>query len=384
MAGAGRLRRKKERRGDGWIPDPCLLTILLILLGTGLVVLYSATRYIDAKEHPGQPFYTITRQAVFLLAAFFSMAVVSRTDYHRLLKLAKPGYLCSIALGILVLFFGKEVNGQKRWFALGPVSFQPAEFAKLMLILMLTSFFHRHYRDANRFSLIFRAVLITLPVFLPVVSANLSSGLIIAGIAFVMAYIASDRKSFFLVCVLLASGACVGAFQSGLLQMVLDEYQMNRIYAWLDPEQFPLSNGFQILQGLYAIGAGGLFGTGLGNSLQKLGFLPEAQNDMIFSIICEELGLFGAVLLILLFVLLLWRMMEIAQNAPDDEGMFLVGGIMAHIGIQVLLNIAVVTNSIPNTGISLPFISYGGSSILFLLTEMGIVFRVSSESKTVK
>ncbi len=361
--------------------DPCLLLILTILLTAGLVILFSATRYTDAKEHPGQPFYTIARQAVFLLAAFFSMVMVSRTDYHGLLKLAFPGFLLSIALGILVLFFGKEVNGQKRWFAVGPISFQPAEFAKLMLIFMLTSFFHRNYRKSKEWKLIGKAVCITMPLFLPVVEANLSSGLILVGIAFVMTYVASEHRLFFLISVAAAVAACIAAFQSGLLAAVLDEYQMNRIYAWIDPEEFPLSNGFQILQGLYAIGAGGLFGTGLGNSLQKLGFLPEAQNDMIFSIICEEWGLFGAVLLILLFLLLLWRMMEIAQNAPDDEGMFLVSGIMSHIGIQVLLNIAVVTNTIPNTGISLPFISYGGSSILFLLTEMGIVFRVSSEAK---
>ena len=318
---------------------------------------------------------------IFLAAAFVSMLFMSKTDYHKLLKLALPGFLLSIALGILVLFFGKEVNGQKRWFAVGPISFQPAEFAKLMLIFTLSSLFHKNYRKSASWSLIIKAVGITLPIFLPVVSANLSSGLIIAGIAFVMTYVASEHRPFFLISTAAAIFTCVFAFQSGLLTAILDEYQMNRIYAWIDPEEFPLSNGFQVLQGLYAIGAGGLFGTGLGNSLQKLGFLPEAQNDMIFSIICEELGLFGAVLIIPPFLLLLWRMMEIAQNAPDDEGMFLVSGIMGHIGIQVLLNIAVVTNTIPNTGISLPFISYGGSSILFLMTEMGIVFRVSSESK---
>lgn len=160
-----------------------------------------------------------------------------------------------------------------------------------------------------------------------------------------------------------------------------DDFRLNRIVAWLHPENATGDAAYQTIQALYAIGSGGFLGRGLGNSIQKLGSVPEAQNDMIFSIICEELGLFGAVLIIFLFLLLLWRMMEIAQNAPDDEGMFLVSGIMGHIGIQVLLNIAVVTNTIPNTGISLPFISYGGSSILFLMTEMGIVFRVSSESK---
>ena len=359
-----KLHSVHPKKGRGHF-DLCLLVILIILLSCGLIILYSATRYTDAKEHPGQPFYTITRQVIFLAAAFVSMLFMSKTDYHKLLKLALPGFLLSIALGILVLFFGKEVNGQKRWFAVGPISFQPAEFAKLMLIFMLSSFFHKNYRKSASWSLIIKAVGITLPIFLPVV----------------MTYVASEHRPFFLISTAAAIFTCVFAFQSGLLTAILDEYQMNRIYAWIDPEEFPLSNGFQVLQGLYAIGAGGLFGTGLGNSLQKLGFLPESQNDMIFSIICEELGLFGAVLIIFLFLLLLWRMMEIAQNAPDDEGMFLVSGIMGHIGIQVLLNIAVVTNTIPNTGISLPFISYGGSSILFLLTEMGIVFRVSSESK---
>ena len=174
------------------------------------------------------------------------------------------------------------------------------------------------------------------------------------------------------------SFTCVFAFQSGLLTAILDEYQMNRIYAWIDPEEFPLSNGFQVLQGLYAIGAGGLFGTGLGNSLQKLGFLPESQNDMIFSIICEELGLIGAGFIILLFLILIWRFFVISTKASDLLGALIAAGAMAHMMIQVILNIAVVTNSIPNTGITLPFISYGGTSVVFLLLEMGLVLSVSN------
>ncbi|MBQ8637925.1 MAG: FtsW/RodA/SpoVE family cell cycle protein [Lachnospiraceae bacterium] len=371
----GRERRKR--------PDPCLVLVLSFLLLFGLIILYSSTGYVDAKEHPGNPYYTITRQSVFLLLALAVMVAVTRIDYHRLVGLAWILYPVSVLLGILVLFFGREVNGQKRWFAVGPISFQPAEFAKLTLILTLTSFFHRHYQESSRLSLIGRAVLLTLPVFLPVVDANLSSGLIIAGIAFFLTFTASERKPLFFLLVAAVLVFCVAAYQSGLLASVLDEYQMNRVYAWLDPEQFPLSNGFQVLQGLYAIGAGGLFGVGLGNSLQKLGYLPEAQNDMIFSIICEELGLTGAVFLMILFVILMWRFLVIAVHAADDEGMFLTAGVMIHIGIQVLLNISVVTNTIPNTGVSLPFISYGGSSLLFLLTEIGIVFRVSTEPNAI-
>lgn len=373
------LHRKKNSGIMGL--DPVLLFVLCLLLAAGLLILFSATRYIDQKEHPENPYYTITRQALFLLAAFFSMLCTTRISLRYLLSAAIPGYVLSVLLSILVLFVGKEVNGQKRWFALGPISFQPAELAKLMLILILTKYFHGHYRQSRRYSLIIGAMLLTLPLFLPVVEANLSSGLILAGIAFFMTFTASDHKKFLAMAALAVVFLCVFAFQSGILEQILDEYQMNRIYAWLDPEAFPLSNGFQILQGLYAIGAGGVFGVGTGGSLQKLGFLPEVQNDMIFSVICEEMGLMGAVLLMLLFLCLLWRILCIAIEAANDVGMLLTTGILIHIGLQVLLNIAVVTNSIPNTGISLPFISYGGSSILFLLTEMGIVFRVSSESK---
>lgn len=165
---------------------------------------------------------------------------------------------------------------------------------------------------------------------------------------------------------------------------LLKPYQLTRINVWLDPEAYPDTGGYQVLQGLYAIGSGGLFGKGLGESIQKLGFVPEAQNDMIFSIICEELGLFGAVGVILIFMFMIYRFMLIASNAPDLFGALLVVGVMAHIAIQVILNIAVVTNTIPNTGITLPFISYGGTSILFLMVEMGIVLSVSNQIKLEK
>lgn len=170
------------------------------------------------------------------------------------------------------------------------------------------------------------------------------------------------------------------------LEMIklLKPYQLERIYVWLDPEAYPMDGGFQVLQGLYAIGSGGLVGKGLGESIQKMGFVPEAQNDYIFAIICEELGLFGAVSVILIFLFLIYRFMLIASNAPDLFGSLLVVGVMGHIAIQVVLNIAVVTNSIPNTGITLPFISYGGTSILFLMIEMGMVLSVSNQIKLEK
>ncbi len=224
----------------------------------------------------------------------------------------------------------------------------------------------------------------TLPIAGLVTMNNLSSGIIVCGIAFVMLFVACKVKwPFFSIG---AAGLGVLAFagpigkaltQIGLLQA----YQYRRIEAWLNPESDPTDKGFQVLQGLYAIGSGGLVGQGLGESIQKLGFVPEAQNDMIFSIICEELGLFGAISIILIFLFMIYRFMLIANNAPDLFGALLVVGVMGHIAIQVILNIAVVTNTIPNTGITLPFISYGGTSVLFLLMEMGVVLSVSNQIK---
>ena len=192
---------------------------------------------------------------------------------------------------------------------------------------------------------------------------------------------ASKRKTNFVVLILLGAAVVVAAIVIGpmLVKMgVLQAYQLNRIMVWQSPEAYASDGGFQVLQGLYAIGSGGIFGKGLGNSIQKLGFVPEAQNDMIFAIICEELGLFGAACLILLFLFMLYRFLVIANNAPDLMGSLIVIGAMSHIAIQVILNIAVVTNTIPNTGITLPFISYGGTSLLFLMLEMGLVLSVSN------
>ena len=218
----------------------------------------------------------------------------------------------------------------------------------------------------------FKALIKIMCIVLPIVGViaynNLSTAIIILGITVCMLFVASPKYSHFFW-----MGAAVLAV--GTVFIMAEGYRAERIKIWLNPEAY--DKGYQTLQGLYAIGSGGLFGKGLGESMQKLGFIPEAQNDMIFSVICEELGLFGAMCLILLYLLMIWRFMIIANNAADLYGALIVVGIMAHISIQVILNIAVVTNTIPNTGISLPFISYGGTSILFLLSEMGLALSVS-------
>jgi cell division protein FtsW len=210
-----------------------------------------------------------------------------------------------------------------------------------------------------------------------ILDGNLSSGITIFMIGMVMFYVAADHGWPFFVAGGLGIAAIVGMFKAGILEKVLEPYQMNRINAWLHPFLYADNEGFQTVQSLYGIASGGLTGKGPGQSIQKLGYLPEAQNDMIFAIICEELGLMGALAVILMFTILIWRFLLIANAAPDLFGSLLVVGVMAHISLQVVLNIAVVTNTIPNTGVTLPFISYGGTSIVFLMMEIGIALNVS-------
>ena len=347
--------------------DETLLAVVIILIAIGLVMLYSTSSYNgEVKFH--DPFYYLKKQGFATFVGFLGMVIVSRVDYHRWAVLAIPGYLTAIALSVAVMFFGDEYNGSKRWLSLGPVSFQPSEFAKVAVILFLAWSVTKYAKKMDKFRTLVLTMLPVLPIAALVGASNLSTAIIILGIAVVLIFVASPKYSQFIW-----MGTAAVAFMAVFLAM--ESYRLERIAIWRNPEQY--EKGYQTLQGLYAIGSGGLFGRGLGNSVQKLGFLPEAQNDMIFSIICEELGLVGAGIIILLFFLLIWRFFVIATKAPDLLGALIASGAMAHMMIQVILNIAVVTNSIPNTGITLPFISYGGTSVLFLLLEMGLVLSVS-------
>ena len=347
--------------------DETLLTVVVVLVAVGLVMLYSTSSYNgEVKFH--DPYYYLKKQGFATFIGFLGMVIVSRVDYHRWAVLAIPGYLAAIALSVAVMLFGDEYNGSKRWLSLGPVSFQPSEFAKVAVILFLACLVTKYVKRMDKFRTLVLMMLPVLPIVALVGASNLSTAIIILGIAVVLIFVASPKYSQFIW-----MGAAGIAFMAVFLAM--ESYRLERLAIWRNPEQY--EKGYQTLQGLYAIGSGGLFGRGLGNSVQKLGFLPEAQNDMIFSIICEELGLVGAGIIILLFFLLIWRFFVIATKAPDLLGALIASGAMAHMMIQVILNIAVVTNSIPNTGITLPFISYGGTSVVFLLLEMGLVLSVS-------
>ncbi len=358
------MERSNNKKGHY---DETLLTVVIILVAVGLVMLYSTSSYNgEVKFH--DPYYYLKKQGFATFIGFLGMVIVSRVDYHRWAVLAIPGYLAAIALSVAVMLFGDEYNGSKRWLSLGPVSFQPSEFAKVAIILFLACLVTKYVKRMDKFRTLVLMMLPVLPIVALVGASNLSTAIIILGIAVVLVFVASPKYSQFIW-----MGTAGIAFMAVFLAM--ESYRLERLAIWRNPEQY--EKGYQTLQGLYAIGSGGLFGRGLGNSVQKLGFLPEAQNDMIFSIICEELGLVGAGIIILLFFLLIWRFFVIATKAPDLLGALIASGAMAHMMIQVILNIAVVTNSIPNTGITLPFISYGGTSVVFLLLEMGLVLSVS-------
>ena len=358
------MERSNNKKGHY---DETLLTVVIILVAVGLVMLYSTSSYNgEVKFH--DPYYYLKKQGFATFIGFLGMVIVSRVDYHRWAVLAIPGYLAAIALSVAVMLFGDEYNGSKRWLSVGPVSFQPSEFAKVAVILFLACLVTKYVKRMDKFRTLVLMMLPVLPIVALVGASNLSTAIIILGIAVVLIFVASPKYSQFIW-----MGAAGIAFMAVFLAM--ESYRLERLAIWRNPEQY--EKGYQTLQGLYAIGSGGLFGRGLGNSVQKLGFLPEAQNDMIFSIICEELGLVGAGIIILLFFLLIWRFFVIATKAPDLLGALIASGAMAHMMIQVILNIAVVTNSIPNTGITLPFISYGGTSVVFLLLEMGLVLSVS-------
>ena len=282
----------------------------------------------------------------------------------------------------LVKFSGGGVTagGARRWLNIGGVQFQPSEVAKIAVILFMTYMILKMGRRVSSrkgvlFLLLLGGIQAAAAFFF---TENLSTALIILGISCVMIFLAHPKTAPFLAA-LAVIGLVVGVVLFYLAQTMdsSSNFRLQRVLVWLDPEKYSANGGYQVLQGLYAIGSGGFFGKGLGNSTQKLSTIPEAQNDMIFSIICEELGLFGAIIVLLLFGYLLYRLFFIAQNAPDLYGTLIVSGIFAHIALQVVLNICVVLNVIPTTGVTLPFVSYGGTSVLFLMGEMGIALSVS-------
>lgn len=348
--------------------DYILVILVVSLMTVGLILLYSTSEYNGRVRFYDSAYY-LKKQLFAAGLGLIAMYLISCMDYHFLIRLAPICYMISLVLSTLVLFIGDEINGSKRWLSFGPFSFQPAEFAKMAVILFL-SWVIIHCKKRQGIFYMVRIFILIMPIVALVGSNNLSTAVIILGIACLLIFISNPYYIQF------AGVGVSGIVLIGIF-LAMESYRLERLAVWRDPEAY--EKGFQTLQGLLAIGSGGLFGKGLGNSMQKLGFVPEAQNDMIFSIVCEELGLIGAIFLLMLFSILLWRLSKIAMSAPDLEGLMIAAGILGHIALQVLLNVAVVTNTIPNTGITLPFVSYGGTSVLFLLSEMGLAMSVSRQ-----
>lgn len=379
MAGKSRRRRKEQTE---YFFDYSLLFIVLFLLGFGLVMIYSASSYTAFQDYDGDAGHFMKRQLLAIIIGLVMMIIVANIDYHFWERFAVLGYIVSAGAILMVLTpLGIESHKARRWFRIPGIGLQvqPAEIAKLCMILLLAVMVCKMGKGIRSMKGFLIMVCIPAPIAVMIwkITDNFSSALIVMAIAVLMVFVASpDYKKFVIMALIVLAVAAIVVFYAVQTEGQ-GSFRLRRIIAWLNPESQSQDTGFQTLQGLYAIGSGGIWGKGLGQSMQKLKFLPESQNDMIFSIICEELGLFGAIAVIVMFTMLIWRMMIIANNASDLFGAMLVVGVIGHIAVQAILNIAVVTNTIPNTGISLPFISYGGSSVMFLLVEIGLVLSVA-------
>ena len=371
--------------------DISLLFVTVFLCVFGLIMVYSASYYTAEMKGLGSNYY-FKRQLISDLVGLAGLLFLSWLPY-RLYKWAViPAYLVAMLLMILTNFtsLGHTAGGRTRWINLLGITFQSAEVVKIAVILLSAFLLFTYAREYRGWKLWLTILVLNLIPAGLVFTHDLSSAVIILAIPLVMIFLINDNRKFtifgIVLLALLAIGILLLKFMSldrlmNIGEWLVDhtplhEYQVRRLYVWNDPTYDARGDGYQVLQGLYAIGSGGVFGKGLGAGTQKLGFVPEASNDMIFTILCEELGLFGALALILLYIFMLSRMVQIANRADDLFGSLIVIGVMTQIAVQAVLHIAVVTNVFPNTGISLPFISYGGTSSSFLLAEVGMVISV--------
>lgn len=368
--------------------DYNMLAVLVFIICFGLIMLYSASAYNAKASYEGDGMYLFRKQAIITAAGFVGMLIISQIDYHLYAPFAKILYYISIVLMMLVRWspLGITVNGSRRWLGIEKTSFQmqPSEVAKLAVILFIPYLICELGKYINTKEGVLRVLIYggvaSFGVFY--LTDNLSTAIIVAGIVCSMLFVAHPKFKPFVRIVLGGIAALLVVLLVVVMQLTKsDNFRVQRIVVWLQPDKHLDEGGYQVMQGLYAIGSGGFWGKGLGNSVQKLDAIPEVQNDMILSAICEELGIFGAIIILLLFGMLLYRFMLVAQNAPDLYGSLIMTGIFTHIALQVILNIAVVTKLIPTTGITLPFFSYGGTSVVFLMAEMGIALGVSRTIK---
>ena len=368
----------KEKKYEYY--DYSLLAVMILLTCFGLVMLYSTSAYTAEVQFNDDMFY-FKKQAMYSALSILVAVGVSIVDYHLLEKFQALLYWAAFVLMILVrTSLGYASHGARRWLEIGPIHFQPAEIAKIALIVCLS---HAIITIGRSIKTMRGTLLLlgmgALQAFVAFVfTDNLSTAIIIFGITWGMVFIAHPKYSLFILSALAVILLAVLAVRYVDTHMKTStDFRVLRILAWLHPEEYSGDLSYQSLQARYAVGSGGLLGRGLGNSIQKLGSVPEAQNDFIFSIICEELGIIGGAIVLAFFAYLLYRLYFIALNAPDLFGSLLVSGIFIHISLQVLLNVAVVLGLLPNTGVTLPFISYGGTSVMFIRGEMGVALSVA-------
>ncbi len=360
--------------------DIPFLAFVLILLSVGLVMLFSAS-YAYSYTYFGNSYRFISRQAIFAIIGVALMLFISKIDYHILKKFSWIIYLVTVGMLILVLLLpaSTELN-VKRWLAIGSFSFQPSEIAKFAIVVIFSAWLSVNAEKIKQVKyLAFMLLVLGFVCFLVVSEPHLSATILIFALGIVLLVVAGLQLRW------IVAGGIAGASAVGFLIFSgIISYGSDRITYWLDPWSDPSGKGYQTIQSLLAIGSGGILGRGIGQSRQKYLWVPEPHNDFIFSIVCEELGLIGAMAIILLFCALIWRGFTIASRAQDRFGTFLAIGLTFQVGLQAILNILVVTNTIPNTGISLPFFSYGGTALVILLAEMGVVLSVSRASSVEK
>ena len=390
-------KRKKVKQTT---PDFLLIALIILLVAFGVIMVYSASY--DATTRLGKPAtHFVKKQLMMGIAGIAVMLWITfRFDYHICTnrKLVKAFYGLSVLLAASVRFIGIKANGAQRWIGIGPVQMQPSELVKLAVILMVSSYIIRNRKTMDQIRTRIGAWLIVgIPAaIVTVLGSNLSSGIVILGVGALIIFSASPKIWYYFCFAGLGILLVIGVRQLAIstppdedttipiVKEILPAYRLDRIRAWINPFLDKQGDGYQTVQALYAMGSGGLFGRGLSQSIQKRGYMPEPYNDIIFAVICEELGLVGALVLMFVYGVVVIRGMAIAMRAPDYAGSFIAIGITGMVGLQAIINIAVNTNTIPTTGMQLPLISYGGTALGILLATLGLLLNISRFSNVEK
>ena len=394
---ASNLTKKKKKVSKN-TPDSILLAIILILVGFGIVMVYSASFYYATVRGTAPSHFAIKQLTIGGGGIVLMLVVAFKFNYRILSNRLLAGILYSISLllSTSVMFIGKEVNGATRWIDLGFAQFQPSEITKISVVIILSAYIVKHRKEMHKLKYVVRAWGLVLLPTLIVAIENLSSAIVIFFIGMIIIFITSSKIRYYLLFGLIGISLAAGVYYLAMstppnqelnipiVKHILKPYRLDRIRVWKDPWLDPVNKGYQPIQSLYAVGSGGIFGVGLGKGIQKQGFLPEPHNDIIFAVICEELGLVGAVLLLLGYSILVIRGLVIAVRASDYFGTLVAVGISTMVGIQVVINVAVNTNTIPTTGMQLPLVSYGGTAIAILLGTLGILLNISTSSQIQK